>query len=111
MEFRNKPFLLAAGRWPFLHVREPTKRSRGSIGSAADERPHAVRKMLAADCHTAHMSRFPSHRFNKNAKFPTEFFFRNCAPPNKINYLATRWQEWRDSNPQPPVLETGDPQF
>jgi hypothetical protein len=95
MEFRNKPFLLAAGRWPFLHVREPTKRSRGSIGSAADERPHAVRKMLAADCHTAHMSRFPSHRFNKNAKFPTEFFFRNCAPPNKINYLATRWQEWR----------------
>jgi hypothetical protein len=20
---------------------------------------------------------------------------------------ALRWQEWRDSNPQPPVLETG----
>ena len=23
------------------------------------------------------------------------------------NLTLTRWQEWRDSNPQPPVLETG----
>jgi hypothetical protein len=24
-----------------------------------------------------------------------------------IYYLLNPWQEWRDSNPQPPVLETG----
>ena len=26
---------------------------------------------------------------------------------NDFNGLGASWQEWRDSNPQPPVLETG----
>ena len=25
----------------------------------------------------------------------------------QTNRLMIKWQEWRDSNPQPPVLETG----
>jgi hypothetical protein len=49
---------------------------------------------------------FRHHRINENTKFPTGIS-KQLRPPNKINYLAIRWQEWRDSNPQPPVLETG----
>jgi hypothetical protein len=70
-----------------LQVREPTNQSGGSIGGTADERSYTVWKMLAADCETAHMSRFLSHGFNKNAKFPPEIFWQRHHP-NKINYLA-----------------------
>jgi hypothetical protein len=37
------------------------------------------------------------------------------APPDNLIKKAiaykTHWQEWRDSNPQPPVLEYGEPRF
>ncbi len=71
-----------------MQVREPTNRAGGSIGGTADERSHPVWKMLAAYCETAHMWRFPSHGFNKNAKFPQKFSGKR-RHPNKINYLAT----------------------
>jgi hypothetical protein len=34
--------------------------------------------------------------------------FRENNPESQLNeYQCDSWQEWRDSNPQPPVLETG----
>jgi hypothetical protein len=108
MEFRNKPFPLrpvgvtVLARRELLHVREPTKRSRGSIGAAADDRSQPVGRMFAADRYRKSPMRmrplicadFRHHGSTRTPSFPPKFF-PQLRPPNKINYLAIRWQEWR----------------
>jgi integrase len=42
---------------------------------------------------------------NQNTDCPTKVSHQKLD--TDINDLDTAWQEWRDSNPQPPVLETG----
>ena len=64
-----------------MQVREPTKRSPGSIGAAADKRLQPVGKLVIR-------KDFRHHRINENTKFPTKSFVQP-RHLNKINYLAT----------------------
>ncbi len=73
MEFRNKALLLGTPVGDRSCTSEPTKRSRGSIGAAADERSRPVGRLLI--CRD-----FRHHRINENAKFPTEIFYATALP-------------------------------
>src|SRR5579864_7273663 len=65
------------------------------------------------DCEAPTVCTAPADRKRlvaKTAQIMVGRFRESPSPrkkPLKINDPQMGWQEWRDSNPQPPVLETG----
>src|SRR5215475_7211702 len=101
MEFRNKALCVARrsvtvlGQRPFLQVREPTKRSRGSIGAAPDERPQSVGACSPRDRYRKSLTRmrlficrdFRHLELTRTPSFPPKSLTQRRYL-NKINFLA-----------------------